>query len=272
MVISSMKLFQAIIISTLISVMYTASAQPFEGTIRYKVLYDYEDSVKQKQVLAQRVLADQPDVPERIARMKELRRSVQDNYKDLEKSKLDSSISFTLSGGSKSSNYFTVRLQGGHAHTHVEGGVPDFNQQIIYKKDNPRGIGLPQFGKFYWLLPDVTESKALNVRKTTIKASILGYACQGYEADLKNTKLPYKAQIWTTKAINIDPSIFKKIGWTILDQNNILYSGMEGIPLRVVLYCPGYVVTLEAIEVKKEKLKPGYFEIPGYLKPLPGQK
>jgi hypothetical protein len=267
-----MKIFQAIIITFLIFVIHTASAQSFEGTIRYKVRYDYEDSAKQKQALAQRVLADQPDVPERVARMRELRRSFEDNEKDLEKSKLDSSISFTLSGGSKSSNYFTVRLQGGHASTYTEGGVPEFNQEIIYRKDNPRGITRSIIGEFYWLLPDLAESKPLHVRKTTTTASILGYACQGYEADLKNEKLPYKAQIWTTKAINIDPSIFRKIGWSMLDQNNILYSGMEGIPLRVVLYCPGYVVTLEAIEVKKEMLKSRYFEMPGHLKPLPGQK
>jgi hypothetical protein len=49
----------------------TACAQSFEGIIRYKIIYDYEDSVKQKKAQAQRALAERAETQEKVKLLKE---------------------------------------------------------------------------------------------------------------------------------------------------------------------------------------------------------
>jgi hypothetical protein len=263
----------ALLLCTYLLYCPSARAQSFEGVLRYKINYDYEDSVRQQKTLSQRALAESPETQQKV---KELKVQL-DEYKygtsardRIERERLDSLVHITLSGGSKAPNGLLIMIKDGNVLTRMEGGSYVLRKELLYLKNEERGASISASRQNYLYYPSVVPPTPPRVEKKHEVIQIQGFNCQRYEVELQHKKgYPSKQIIWATKAIsNIDRKLFLKIGNGV-NQENMLFDGIDGIPLRVQSFFPGAVTTLELVEIRNEKLRDTEFIIPAGFSRIP---
>jgi hypothetical protein len=266
----------ALLLCTYLLYCPSARAQSFEGVLRYKINYDYEDSVRQQKTLSQRALAESPETQQKV---KELKVQL-DEYKygtsardRIERERLDSLVHITLSGGSKAPNGLLIMIKDGNVLTRMEGGSYVLRKELLYLKNEERGAWISTSRKNYLYNPSVVPPTPPGVVKKDEIIQIQGFPCQRYDVELQHKKgYPSNQIIWATKAIsNIDRKMFLKIG-NGMNQENMLFDCIDGIPLRIQSFFPGASSTLELVEIRTEKLRDTEFIIPAGFFRIPDTK
>lgn len=102
--------------------------------------------------------------------------------------------------------------------------------------------------------------------KTNETAKVLDYTCVKYTGEMNTRGVTTKVNYWTTTEIS-DPL---KVLAHQPDPfgNPKLPEGVEGVPLKIENVMPDNTITLEATEVKNEKMNAQDFKIPADFKEM----
>ena len=154
-------------------------------------------------------------------------------------------------------------IKDGNILTRMEGGSYVLRPELLYLKYEERSAQISTSRQNYLYFPSAVPATPPRVIKKDEVIQIKGFPCQRYEVELQHKKgYPSRQIIWATEAIsNIDRKLFLKIGNGI-NQENMLFDGIDGIPLRVQSFYPGASSTLELVEMRTEELRDTDFIIP----------
>jgi hypothetical protein len=250
----------------------SASAQNFEGVIRWAFKNEITDPLtKQKMEQAQARMND----PKAQAQLNEMKQKMKDPQfqKMMEqnpqlKAQMEQIIAAQQSGGDMSSlmpKAFIIKSKGGNTITKIEGGMME--TEILYLKDKDQRYSIQRAAKTYFTLPkgqakgDTVKSK-VKVTKTKETAKILNYNCTKYIVESTDSKNMVRTEyIWATPEIkDIDPKTFARA--SVGKGQKITYDEIEGVPMRIILNTKEMNMTLEVAEIKRENLSSYDFVLP----------
>jgi hypothetical protein len=263
-----------ILICILSSFAIFAHAQSFEGTIRWSFKCEIADpATKQKMEHAQSQMSD----PKNQAQMKEMEEKMKDpQFQQMMeqnpqlKAQMEKVVAGLKTGGGIESmmpKAFVIKTKNGSSLTKIEGGMME--SEILYLKEKDQKYSIHRDAKTFSTLSKSQnngkeEKPQVKVTKTKETAKILNYTCTKYivestATDGKSIKTPQF--IWTTTEIkDIDQKSLANS--SVGRGQNIMYDGIEGIPMRVEMKTKEMNMTMEVAEIIREKLSNSDFAIP----------
>lgn len=256
----------------LILLVMTGRGQSFEGVMRWKMKMDITDPVmKAKTEEAKKNAND----PANQAKMKEMQAKMNDpQFKAMldsnpqMKAQVEALMKSMVSGDMSSMmpTGVTVKFKGGNSLISLEGGMMDKND-ALYRADKDQTYAINNQAKSYMVMKKNTNTATQEkpkITKTSETAKIMGYNCTKYLIEQNGPDgTAMKISYWTTTDIkDID---LKSLAKQQMGNQSLVYTEVEGVPVKIEMPLPQGVMTMEMTELKKESLPASDFEVPaGY--------
>jgi hypothetical protein len=258
-----------------------ANSQNFEGTLKWSMKSEITDpKMKVQMEEAQKKMAD----PDTQAQMKEMQEKMNDpqmkammDANPQMKAAMENVMKMNQGGGMDMSSMiptgFIFKVKGGNTLTIVEGGM--MPMEVLHLKDQDKTYQLDRKNKTYSEMyngtgsVDPTDKLQVKVTKTSETTTILNYKCTKYIATVEEDGKTVNQIYWTTtdiKDFDMKSLTKQKIG----QGQQILYDGIDGVPLRMEMTMPEARMTMEVTEIKKESLSAAQFTIPSDYKQTEG--
>lgn len=183
-------------------------------------------------------------------------------------------FSFEVSGGGEEMEMakafmptgYLFRIKGENVRMTMQGGMmAAMMGDIVVNAAKEQTYMINDAGKSAMMMPK-DESKAaepsdkFDVQEGKEAKTIAGMACKHYIVKTKAGELV--GEYWMTDELQVKVPKSKTAGNILTQGNNF---GVKGFPLRVLMNQQGMQITMEAKELKAEKLSADLFEIPkGY--------
>lgn len=183
--------------------------------------------------------------------------------------------SFEVSGGGEEMEMakafmptgYLFKIKGDNSRMSMQGGMmAAMMGDVVVNAAKEQVYMLNDANKSAMLMPkDDTKANEdasnYSVEKGSDKRKIAGYDCEHFLVKSKTGE--QLAEYWVTNDIAVKTPKGKAASTSPIGQGNSF--GIEGFPLRVQMNQMGMLITMEAKEVKKEKLSMDLFEVPkGY--------
>lgn len=183
-------------------------------------------------------------------------------------------FSFEISGGGQEMEMaksfmptgYLFKIKGENSRTSIQGGMmAAMMGDVIVNATSDEVYMVNDANKTAMRMPkeenkEAVDASKYDVQKGDDQRTIAGFTCEQFIVRSKEGEL--LAEYWVTDAISIKTTRGKAANSPISQSNSF---GISGFPLRVMMNQMGMLVTMEAKEVKKEKLPADLFEIPkGY--------
>jgi len=258
-----------------------ANSQNFEGTLKWSMKSEITDpKMKAQMEEAQKKMTD----PDTQAQMKEMQEKMNDpqmkammDANPQMKAAMENVMKMNQGGGMDMSSMiptgFIFKVKGGNTLTIVEGGM--MPMEVLHLKDRDKTYQLDRKNKTYSEMyngtgsVDPTDKLQVKVTKTSETTTILNYKCTKYIATVEEDGITVNQIYWTTtdiKDFDMKSLTKQKIG----QGQQILYEGIDGVPLRMEMTMPEARMTMEVMEIKKESLSAAQFTIPSDYKQTKG--
>lgn len=258
-----------------------ANSQNFEGTLKWSMKSEITDpKMKAQMEEAQKKMTD----PDTQAQMKEMQEKMNDpqmkammDANPQMKAAMENVMKMNQGGGMDMSSMiptgFIFKVKGGNTLTIVEGGM--MPMEVLHLKDQDKTYQLDRKNKTYSEMyngtgsVDPTDKLQVKVTKTSETTTILNYKCTKYIATVEEDGKTVNQIYWTTtdiKDFDMKSLTKQKIG----QGQQILYDGIDGVPLRMEMTMPEARMTMEVTEIKKESLSAAQFTIPSDYKQTKG--
>lgn len=184
-------------------------------------------------------------------------------------------FSFEMSGGGQEMEMakslmptgYLFRIKGENSRMSIQGGMmAAMMGDIVVNAANDQTYMLNDANKSAMLMPKedakgTDEAAKYDVQKGGDAKTIAGFECEHYI--VKSLEGELVAEYWVTDKISIKAAKGKASKSSPIGQGSTY--GIAGFPLRVQMNQMGMLVTMEAKEVKQEKLASSLFEVPkGY--------
>jgi hypothetical protein len=105
-------------------------------------------------------------------------------------------------GGSKAPNGFIIMLKDGNVLTRMEGGSSVLRLELLYLKNEERGVLISRNLQNYSYLPSVVPTPEPKAIKKEDVIQVLGFRCERYELELNHKRgYPSRQVIWATRDI-----------------------------------------------------------------------
>lgn len=184
-------------------------------------------------------------------------------------------FSFEVSGGGQEMEMakafmptgYLFKIKGDNSRMTVQGGMmAAMMGDLVVNTAKEQVYMLNDANKSAMLMPKdegkaITESSKYEVEAGTDKRSIAGFECNHFV--VKSKEGEQIAEYWVTDDISVKAPKGKGSGNSPVGQASAY--GISGFPLRVQMNQMGMLITMEAKEVKREKLASSLFEVPkGY--------
>jgi len=181
-------------------------------------------------------------------------------------------FSFEMSGGgpeiemakSLMPTGYVFKIKGENSRMSIQGGMmAAMMGDVVVNASKDQTYMLNDANKSAMLMPKdeskmADEASKYDVQKGADLRKIAGFDCQHYIVKTKEGELV--AEYWVTDEIGIKAAKGKASKSSPIGQGSSF--GISGFPLRVQMNQMGMLVTMEAKEVKKEKLSASLFEVP----------
>jgi len=266
--------------AVLVLAMASAWAQSFEGTIKWSMKMEITDlKMKAQMEESKKKMND----PAQQAKMKQMQDQMNDpkmkammDANPAMKAQMENAMKMQQGGGGDMmSNMmpkgFTVKVKGGNSLVTMDGGM--MSGDILNTPD--KSVRLDRTNKTYSVIP-TGESKGMEnqqkptVTKTPETMKIVGYNCTKYIVTIVEHGQTITTNQWVTTDIkDFDMKAIarqQKMG----RGQSMFYEGVDGVPLRTETQTPQGVMTMEAIEIKRESLNAADFTIPADYKETQG--
>jgi hypothetical protein len=142
----------------------------------------------------------------------------------------------------------------------------DKQPETLYLKSKNQMFHLNHRRKVFTELKDRNKNKAGSTEvipeflKSSESEEILDYTCTKYARTYKRGNNVLTQEIWATTEINdLDLRVLGKLP---IARNIIPIEQVQGVPLKIVFLTPEGRLTMQATEVKREKIDDKYFKIP----------
>lgn len=253
---------------------WAASAQSFEGTIRWTMSMEITDpAMKAKMAQAEQQMND----PETQKKMKEMEAKMNDpemkkmmDQNPQMKAAMENAMKNMRGGtGPSISNMMPkgmiVKMKGMNVATYMEGGMVD-GTEILHRTGQPT-VRINRKEMTYSNMPEMAkpgQEPEVTVTKLTETAKIIGYECQKYQVEMKMQGQTVKQYMWTTTEIkDID---VKALARQRNAQGQPMFSDkIDGFPLKIEVASPQGNMVMEVAEIKRESLSDADFTVPaGY--------
>lgn len=249
------------------------NAQTFEGTIRWTMKMEISDPRMKAEMEQAKDQLNDPETQEAMKEMQEkmnspeIKKMMESNPQM--KAAMESAMKSAARGGAPEGmdammpKGMTIKIKGENMVSIMEGGM-----EVLQVKDKPV-TRVNRAEKTYTPMPEPkgeSMSNKVKVTKTSETAKILGYSCVKYVAEIKEQGATMKQSIWATteiKDMNMKSLARQRIGQ---GGQSMFYDQIEGVPLRVESATPQGNMTMEATEIKREKLADSDFMIPADFK------
>lgn len=258
----------------MVLVVMVGRSQAFEGTLQFAIKMDITDpKMKADMEEAKKKAAD----PANQAKMKALMDQMNDpkmkamfDANPQMKAQMEAMMK-VIAGGDMSSmmpQSITIKLKGINSLTSIHGGFMDKND-VLYLGDKDVTYSINHPAKSYMVnkssasTTTSTENKP-KITKTSETATILGHSCTKYiietpTSEGKTVTINYWA---TTDIKDVDMKVLAK---QRMGKDQMIFSEIEGVPLRIQSVIPQGSVLVEATDIKKQSLPASDFALPaGY--------
>ena len=246
-----------------------ASAQGFEGTMKWSMKMEITDPAKKVQFEnAQKQMSD----PANQAKMKEMQERMKDpQFKAMMesnpqiKAQLEKAMGALQTGDLNAMipKGITIKVKNKNVLSKIEGGM--FSGETLYLKDKDKAYLIDREKKTYSLVsqPEKTEKKedlTAKVTKTKETANVLNYTCTKYIVEMQSNGQTLVQNVWATSEIkDFDMSGLAK---QRVAQQSIFHEKIDGVPLKMDMKMQDYHISMEVTEIKKEPLPASDFTIP----------
>ncbi|MBA4303271.1 MAG: hypothetical protein C0424_03490 [Sphingobacteriaceae bacterium] len=181
-------------------------------------------------------------------------------------------FSFEVSGGGQEMEMakafmptgYVFKIKGENSRMSIQGGMmAAMMGDVVVNAAKDQVYMVNDANKSAMLMPKeegkaADEAGKYDVQKGADKRSIAGFSCEHYVVKSKEGEL--LAEYWVTDEIAIKAPKGKSSASSPIGQSGSY--GISGFPLRVQMSQMGMLITMEAKEVKKEKLANSLFEVP----------
>lgn len=256
-----------------------ASAQDFEGTIKWSMKMDITDpKLKQQMAEAEAKMKDpatQAQMKQAMEQMNnpEMKKMMESNPQL--KAQMEAMMK-SMQGGSMNSlmpTGMTLKTKNGNALSTMEGGMVG-GMESLYLKGKNESYVIYRDSKTYSVVPHTessvstsTHEPKVTVNKTTETQKILGYTCTKTLVTATDNGSTVNQVFWTTneiKGLDFKSMANQKMG---KDKSAMYYKELDGVPLKVEMTMPQGRMVMEVTEIKKQTLPASDFEIPtGFTK------
>ncbi len=223
-----------------------ASAQGFEGTLKWKMNIDIDFLLKS------------PEVKKTIEQMGAVA--------DPKSPEVAQFVQMMMPQG------FEIKLKEGNTIFALKGGMAAaMAGEMLYRKDKNQTYNLDRARATYSLVnpKDKKPLEKVTLKKTKEKAVIAGLNCVQYNVKSQIDGKSIEQKIWTTTDIkDIDKELIKQLNAGQTDAS-LFFEGMEGVPMK--LEVPEMGISMEVVEVKREKLNASDFVVPANFKDVSKQ-
>lgn len=252
-------------------------AQQFEGTMKWSMQSEIKDPrVRAQMEQAKKQSAD----PAAQARMKEMQAKMDDpEFKKMMdanpqmKAQMEQAMKMMQGGGMEDMipKGMVVKIKGKNSISHMDGGM--MTGDILRLSDKDQSYYIDRDKKTYYVMNAGSSSgkkqEEAKVTKTSETASILGYTCTKYLAEITERGKTITQSIWATTEISgLD---FNHFGNSQMSGGrNVSYAGIEGVPLKVEVDTPEAKMVMEAVEIKPGKIDDAEFVLPADYQQVQG--
>jgi hypothetical protein len=263
-----------LMIAVLVLATVPASAQSFEGTIKWSMKMEITDPAMKAQMAdAQQKMND----PAMQAKMKEMQEKMKDpKFKAMMESnpQMKAMTERMMGGCYMMSNMIprgmTIKIKGENSLMTMDGGM--MSGDFLHTKD--KSVKLNREEKTYWVMPSGEGNATANqpqptVTKTSETTKILGYSCTKYVVTISEQGQTVTTNMWTTneiKDVDLKAMAKQRMG----RGQSMFYSQVEGVPLRIESGTPQGQMIMEVTEFKRESLNAADFTIPADYKETQG--
>jgi len=257
----------------LMLIVMTGRSQAFEGFMRWSMKMDITDpKAKAQMEEAKKKAAD----PANQAKIKEMQAKMNDpQFKAMMdsnpqmKAQMETAIKM-MAGGDMNAMMPTgvvVKIKGTNSLTSIQGGIMD-KSEVLHIADKDQTYTINHSAKTYMVMAKpttATSEEKPKITKTSETATILGHTCTKYviektEPNGQTSKTNYWA---TTEIKGIDLKALAK--QQMSKGQSIVYSEIDGVPLKIEMSMPQGTMTMEVQELKKESIPASTFTLPaGY--------
>jgi len=259
------KLFSVV----LVFAMYSASAQGFEGTIKWSMKMEITDpDMKAKMDASQKKMND----PAQQEKMKKMQEQMSDpkmkammDANPAMKAQMENMMKMQQGGGDPSAlmpKGMIMKIKGENSLVTMDGGM--MSGDILNTKD--KSVRLDREAKTYSVLPTgenpgQTTKQQPTVTKTAETMKVLGYTCTKYVSSMTEGDRVITSNIWSTTEIkDID---LKALAKQRMGRGQSMFAGnIDGVPLRIESKTKEGTMIMEVTDIKRESLNAADFTIP----------
>jgi len=252
----------------LVFAMYSASAQGFEGTIKWSMKMEITDpDMKAKMDASQKKMND----PAQQEKMKKMQEQMSDpkmkammDANPAMKAQMENMMKMQQGGGDPSAfmpKGMIMKIKGENSLVTMDGGM--MAGDILTTKD--KTVRLDRDAKTYSVLPTGDNPGQTKQQPTVTKTSetmkVLGYTCTKYVSSMTEGDHVISSNIWSTTEIkDID---LKALAKQRMGRGQSMFAGnIDGVPLRIESKSKEGNMIMEVTDIKRESLNAADFTIP----------